>query len=278
MAIHNPVFVDESAYSQYIARPERAGWNSSTHLAKMDFGQGDEFAYIKLMFLADFPDLSNEAIGWQLAHACGIPAPSRAAIMVGSAGFWTDKLGRLPEGCPNEGDIAAWCVARCETLEQHSWLNMHNDQAALTLAKSPRGQQILAFYTWLHNADSNPRNLLRLGNGEWAVIDHEFLFNGLLGNWRKPPEQRDFSTPPYVLDRLKALTDKGRISKKANSDIRSAMVHYANDHQTVVSQALPHVARTLEQIELPIYAKSALPLIVDRAGNSWMPTMVNKLL
>lgn len=244
----------------------------------MDFGQGDEFAYIKLMFLSAVPDLSNEAIGWQLAHACGIPAPERAAVMVGSAGFWADKLGRLPEGCPNEGDIAAWCVARCETLEQHTWLNMHNDQAALALAKSPRGQQILAFYTWLHNADGNPRNLLRLSDGEWAVIDHEFLFNGVLGNWRKPPEQRDFSTPPYVLDRLKALTDKGRISKKANADIRSAMVHYANDHQDVISRALPHLARTLEQTELPMHAKSALPLIVDRAWNFWMPAMVNTLL
>lgn len=107
MAIRSPVFVDESAYSQYIARPDRAGWNSSTHLAKMDFGQGDEFAYVKLMFLDSFPGLSNEAIGWQLAHACGIPAPARAAVMVGSAAFWKDKLVQLPCGCPDDGDIAA---------------------------------------------------------------------------------------------------------------------------------------------------------------------------
>lgn len=278
MAIRNPVFVDESAYTQYIARPESAGWNSSTHLAKMNFGQGDEFAYIKLMFLADFPDLSNEAIGWQLAHACGIPAPERAAIMIGSAEFWKEKLGELPHGCPTEGDIAAWCVARCNTLEQHTWLNMHNDQAAMALAKSPRGQQILAFYTWLHNADGNPRNLLRLGNGEWAVIDHEFLFNGVLGNWRKPPIKRDFSSPPYLLERLKALTDKGKISKKASADIRSAMVHHAADHQGAIARALPYLADTLDQIELPIHAKSVLPLIVDRAWNFWMPRMVNKLL
>lgn len=278
MAILDPVFLNESAYGQFVSRPEHEGWNCSTHLARIDFGQGDEFAYIKLMYLEGVPGLANEAIGWQLAHAVGIPAPSRAAIMIGSADFWRQTLGKLPPDCPTDGDIAAWCVARCETVEQHTWLNLDNDAAATALAKSPRGQQILAFYTWLHNADGNPANLLRLGTDDWAVIDHEFLFNGVTGNWRKPPAARRFNDPPYMLGRLKALTDKGRISKKANADIRSAIVHYSQAHQGAIGAAIPYVADTLEKIELPQHAKSVLPLIVDRAWNFWMPTMVNKLL
>ena len=278
MILRSPVFLDESAYGQFISRPDHQGWNCSTHLAKMDFGDGDEFAYIKLMFLDSAPGLSNEAIGWLLATALGIPAPSKAAIMVGTADFWRHKLGQLPAGCPEDGDIAAWCVASCATVGQHTWVNLDHDQAALAVARSPRGQQILAFYTWLHNADGNPANLLRLGHNDWAVIDHEFLFNGTEGNWRKAPKDRRFDTAPYLLGRLKALTEKGRISKAANADIRSAMVDHGLAHQDAIGRAIPYVADTLEKIEQPLHAKSALPLIVDRAWNFWMPLMVNKLL
>lgn len=275
---HNPAVLDEASYIQFVSYPESSGWNASTHLAKVDFGHGDEFAYIKLMFLDAIPSLANEAIGWTLARAVGIPVPSRTAIMIGSADFWRDKLGRLPPDCPTDGDIAAWCSTSCDCIEQHTWISLDNDQAAIKLAKSPRGQQILAFYTWLHNADGNPRNLLRLGDGDWAVIDHEFLFNGVLGNWRKPPQARNFADPPYLLERIRKLTEEGKISKKANAEICSGMIHYGQLHQGAIAKTLPYLSDTLDKIELPAHARSALPLIVDRAWNFWMPKMVNQLL
>lgn len=277
MHVRNPVFLDESAYGRFTAWPENPGWNASTHLAKVNFGHGEEDAYVKLIYNDWYPGLANEAIGWQLAHACNIPAPARAAILVGTGDFWRNVLGTLPSDCPDEGDIAAWCVARCETLDQHTWVSLDEDTAAAALLKSPRGQQIAAFGTWLHHADQHWKNVLRLGDGEWAVIDHELIFNGILGNWRKPHDQRDYSTPPYLLATLYRLTENGRIGHKASSDIRSAMVHHAGRHIDAIARTLPYLADVLEQIEMAQTAKNVLPLIVDRAWNFWMPKAVNKL-
>lgn len=102
-----PVFLDESAYGRFVSWPDSRGWNKSTHLAQIEFGQGEEPAYVKLIYLDHWPALANEAIGWHLAHACGIPAPERAAILTASADQWRAWLGKLPEDCPQEGDIAA---------------------------------------------------------------------------------------------------------------------------------------------------------------------------
>jgi len=277
MAVPSPAFLDESAYGQFTAWPTSRGWNSSTHLARINFGHGDENAYVKLIFTDAFPALANEAIGWQLAHACNIPAASRAAIMIGSAEFWRETLGSLPSGCPTTGDIPAWCIASCATLDQHTWINMDNDAAVTMLLKCPRGQQIAAFGTWLHHPDQHPGNLLRIGSNDWAIIDHELLFNGVLGNWRKPPARRDFSTPPFLLKHLDSLVARSRISHKVDSDIRSAMIHYASQHITAIGKAMPYLADVLEKVEPPATAKSVLPLIVDRAWNFWMPSTVNKL-
>lgn len=247
-------------------------------MARVNFGNGDEKAYVKLIFTDAFPALANEAIGWQLAHACRIPAASRAAILVGSAEFWLSTLGSLPAGCPRTGDIPAWCVASCATLDQHTWINLDSDIAVTMLLKSPRGQQIAAFGTWLHHPDQHPGNLLRIGPNEWAVIDHELLFNGVLGDWRKPPQQRKFSPPPFLLQHLQKISTSGLISKKVDNDIRSAMIHHASQHIAAIGRAMPYIADVLEKVEPPATAKSVLPLIVDRAWNFWMPSAVNNLV
>lgn len=265
---HCPVFLDESAYGRFVAWPDKKGWNASTHLARLDFGLGDEPAYVKLMYLDHWPALANEAIGWQMAHACGIPAPERAAVLTANASHWRDWLGTLPAGCPNAGDIAAWCSSLCALDDHHSWIAMSEDSAAAALFKSTLGRKIAAFDTWLHNPDRHPNNLLRLGNGGWAVIDHEMIFNGLLGNWRKP--ERDFATAPYPLARLDALAKSGKLTHSEADRIRSDMIHHADAHIQSIARGLPYLSDTLETIEPPQSQKSVLPLIVDRAWPFWM--------
>lgn len=271
-----PVFLDESAYGRFVSWPDSRGWNKSTHLAQIEFGHGEEPAYVKLIYLDHWPALANEAIGWHLAHACGIPAPERAAILTTSADQWRAWLGKLPEDCPKEGDIAAWCGSLCATNEPHTWLSMSEDLAALALLKSSAGRKIAAFDTWLHNPDRHPNNLLRMGHNDWGVIDHELIFNGPLGNWRNA--QRDFSAPPYLLAKLDALAKSERISGPENLRIRSDMINHADEHIQAIARCIPYLSETLEAIEPPQSQKSVLPLIVDRAWPFWMRNILGKLI
>lgn len=41
--------VTETAYKRFIGRLESSGWNSSSHFAEIDFGEGRETAVVKLL-------------------------------------------------------------------------------------------------------------------------------------------------------------------------------------------------------------------------------------
>jgi hypothetical protein len=272
-----PVFLNESAYGRLVSLPENAGWNKSAHLAQIDFGQGEEPAYVKLITTPHWPALANEAIGWHLAHACGITAPARAAILTAPRTFWEDCVNvRLPEGSPDTEFVAAWCTSRCGDDDQQTWLSLDEDTAALALFKTSAGRRIAAFGIWLHHPDQHNLNLLRKGNGDWAVIDHEMLFNGLCGNWRNP--NPIFEPPPYLLEKLRKLTRHGRINARKESNYRSEMIEHADQHTNAAARAMPYLSDTLEAIEPPQTARSALPLIVDRSWHFWMRHILNKLV
>lgn len=271
-----PVFLDETAYGRLVSRPDHPGWNPTTHLAEIDFGHGDEAAYIKLILTPHWPALANEAIGWHLAHACEIEAPERAAIITGSTDFWNSVLGSLPPGTPAQADISAWCVSSCATAGHETWVTLDEDTAALALLKTSAGQQIAAFDTWLLHPDRHPKNLLRTGPGRWAVIDHELILNGTIGHWRAPPP--NLCGTAYLLARLQSLRSNGRISRAQMEQTCSGMVMYAERHIHAIATALPYLSDTLARIEPPESAKSVLPSLVDRAWNFWMPATVNKLL
>ena len=272
----SPVFLDESAYGRLVSRPDSTGWNKSIHLAKVDFGQGEEDAYVKLIFTPHWPALANEAIGWMLAHACEIACPWRAGVIVASADFWITSLGGLPPNCPQDGDIAAWCTSRCDTEDQHSWLTLDNDEAVLSMLKAESGRQLAAFDTWLLNIDRNQGNAIRLANSRWAAIDHEMLFDGLAGNWRTYRSRLNGKS--FWITRLEELRRNGRLSEHNDQQIRSAMIDFARAHLPAIATTLPYLAAVLEIIEQPASAKSVLPLIVDRAWNFWMPATVNKVI
>lgn len=274
--MHSIPDLDQNAYGRLIAYPDHSGWNSSTHLARIDFGAGPEKSVVKICAAPWFPDLANEAIGWLLSQACAISGPKKAGILTAPAMFWQEILkDRYPDHAPKDGLVRAWCASFQPNLNDHAWVNLSDSEAAYAMFKTDSGVRIAAFDTWLCNADRHPHNVLRLSDGSWAVIDHELIFNGSLGNWRLP--KPDLSSPGYMLSQLEKLENAGRIKGKTQSNIRSSMVDHANRHIRAAADALPYVAEALDRIEPPATAKNVLTLIVDRAWGFWMPRRLGML-
>lgn len=273
--------VTETAYKRYIGRVSAPGWNSSSHFAEVDFGEGKESAVVKLLtFDGIWPQAGNEAIGFVLAKVGELPAPEKAAILVADAGWMAEKMGAdYPADAPVKGDVLAWCVSLMPHLKNATWTEPERDQVLLAALKSEGGAQIAAFDIWLCNADRNAGNLLRLAGGKWAVIDHEMIFMTQLvrGDWRAGPIDH-LPAKSTLLDKARAFHASGTLSDKQLTDIESRMIVYADSHAAIAAEAAPRLAPLLQQIYEDSEPENVLRFITNRAPAEWMRDQLNRLL
>ena len=273
--------VTETAYKRFIGRLKSSGWNSSSHFAEIDFGEGRETSVVKLLYLDHlWPQAGNEAIGFVLAKVGELPAPEKAAILVADAAWLAGMMGSdYPDDAPHEGDVLAWCASLMPHLKNATWTEPEKDQVLLAALKSDCGPRIAAFDIWLCNADRNAGNLLRLPGGTWAVIDHEMIFmtKEVRGDWRAGPID-DLPGRSTLLDKARAFHAEGTLNDKQLSDIESRMIVFADAHAAIAAEAAPRLGPLLQHIYQESDPGNVLRFIQNRAPGTWMRDQLNRLL
>lgn len=271
--------ITENSYKRFIGCVESRGWNASTHLAEVDFGEGNEEAVVKVLTEdATWPQTGNEAIGYVLAKVGEIPAPAKAAILVADAEALRARMGTAyPAHAPEEGDVLAWCASLLPHLKTATWADAEQDAVLLSVLCSEAGAQIAAFDTWLCNADRNAGNLLRLPGGKWAVIDHELICNGVLGDWRKGTIDHLPATST-LHSKAQQFHSAGRLTAKQLADLEARMLLAAEQHGAVATEAKPRLGYLLEQIYPDSTPENVLTFVTNRAAPPWMRDMLSRLL
>lgn len=282
MKLPTVTVVTESAYKRYHGRPDSHGWNTSTHFATIDFGDGNpQTAFIKLMVLEDrWPQLGNETIGYSLASAASIPCPERATILLGSAEFFKGVMGSdYPEDAPASGPIGAWCTSLQPHLNDAAWISGDEDLAILGMLRTKAGAQITAFDLWLANADRNRGNLLRLSGGRWAVIDHEMIFmtRTATGDWRKG-SILNIPVDAHLWRCACTYRTSRRINGKDFDRLTSSMIEQGDGHRPALLDAQQQLTQLLSSIYSVASAKNVLDFLQSRSEFRWMRTAVSKLI
>lgn len=276
---HTLVELQQDAYLYFISTVDHPGWNKSAHFAQIDYGTGQgEESCLKIINPGQvWPALGNEIIGYLLAKACGIETPHKAAILHLDAGFLQAEMpDEYPPDAPREGELVAWCTTRLPNLATATWLKLHNDDLALHLTRSESGLKITALDTWLCNTDRNSRNVLRLPGGEFAAIDHELIFDGVHGDWRKGS-----IAPPAacsILDSITKLNKRARYPNDKYRQFLSAISEFANTHQRANAESRDKIDAIIAKIESSTAAKNVLSCLEIRADKDWMAKAIGLLL
>lgn len=110
--------------------------------------------------------LVHEAIAWTLARAQSLPCPRFAGLMV----LTPDEIARAHPERPRGGETAAWVTNTEVGTDMRDY-----SQAALQdqIRLWPDLAKACAFDIWLGNTDRYPRNLLRRGENDFVLIDHD---------------------------------------------------------------------------------------------------------
>ncbi|MDX8384792.1 MAG: hypothetical protein R8M45_11975 [Ghiorsea sp.] len=213
------------------------GLNSTTHLANIDFPSGTNKAVVK-MFPASSMKLTHEAIAYTFAEALHIPQPKRAGFI-----FLSRSDMPNPPTWMDENAIA-WC---CQYIDKDCikpWFNkMRGELAddkktkkALFKISTDLNQWLYAarasaFDDWLSNVDRNMGNLIRLGKGKYAVIDHDQILHTL---------DHTKKTKNKLLEMLAI--------KKDYSTLLNAMLVEQENHQLILDKAWENVLYFIHDI------------------------------
>ncbi len=273
--------VTETAYKRYIRRVEAPGWNTSSHFAEVDFGEGREAAVVKLLTCeAVWPQAGNEAIGHALARLGELPCPPRAAVLVADASHLIERMGDdYPADAPRTGDVLAWCASVVPHLKDATWTTANEDAVMRAVLGTETGARIAAFDLWLCNADRNPRNLLRMPGGSWAVIDHEMLFMTFdtRGDWRAGPIDH-LPGQSTLYTKAREFHGAGALTERQLNKLESRMLSSAENHSGIAAEAAPRLAPLLDGIYAASVHENVLRFIQNRAPADWMREQLNRLL
>jgi hypothetical protein len=150
-----------------------------THIAQLHHPtHGPLNTFVKYYFEDRGPQkgLINEVCGHILAHQAGLPVPPRPLIVLlpaeriaGMHPAYAARIGREQK--------AVWATER---VSNATMLPHGEDEAAELLREWDSLPDLIAFDSWLVNADRSARNLLRRRNGQFVLIDHGHLAGGAL--------------------------------------------------------------------------------------------------
>lgn len=169
------------------------GQDACTHKALVCFADtsGPVDSYVKIYCARTAPKgFVNELIGYSLAKWGGLLTPPRAAVLL----LDVDQTKFLPPAIDpmrtNNGKILAWCVQSLAGTTPKQSYNLNADKTASTkyirqdLNKWKDLPNVVALDAWLLNEDRNLGNVVRVGEGQYAVIDHGRVCTG--NSWESP--------------------------------------------------------------------------------------------
>lgn len=182
--------LDEASYLQYLEPPSEQGVCDCTHIAKLRVEGKEVRAYVKA-FSDLIPStgranrsLPNEVIGYLFAEYFGLPVPQTAGLVALEA----KHLPERPPWLHHDAVVPAWWTGEIggKSLRAHI---IHGRLPHSALAPSlsilrtemlacATVPSIIAFDEWIANEDRHPGNLMRLGIGNYCLIDHGHVLTG----------------------------------------------------------------------------------------------------
>lgn len=137
--------------------------------------------------------LVNELIGYVLAKHDGLSVPYRAAVLL----LEDHQLSAMPAGLnplrTMDSHIVAWAVQSLGGKSPYQVYNYSRGSCAALAAVRKDFQKwkdlpaAASLDAWLLNEDRNLQNLVRLGTGNYALIDHGRVCTG--NGWSVPLER-----------------------------------------------------------------------------------------
>lgn len=200
-----------------------------THIAQIHHPTyGRRTCYVKC-YLEDrgaSKGLVNEVCGYILAEQAGLSVPENPLIMTMETSLLAQLHPQHTRKLVQGGQTAVWVTE--QVVGQVLPSNM--EQAADLLRHWRQLPDVIAFDTWVQNADRNVSNLLRSRNGGIVLIDHGHLAGSV--RWTADLLQPDADPRHLFL----ALWDRG-IPDSINQGIMRA----AEQHSGCFRQAEPEL-------------------------------------
>jgi hypothetical protein len=169
------------------------GQDAVTHKALVRFLDVDVAvdSYVKVYCTKAAPKgLVNELIGYSLAKWGGLLTAPRAAVLLLDAEQTTFLPPHVSPPLTEDGKVIAWCVQSLagKTPKQSYILSTDKAAALKSIQQDFKKWKDLAAVAsmdaWLLNEDRNLGNVVRLGEGQYAVIDHGWACTG--NSWSVP--------------------------------------------------------------------------------------------
>lgn len=242
------------------------GQDAYTHKALIAFHDGPAVqAYVKIYCAVAAPrGVVNEIVGYKLAAHRGIAVPHRSAVMR----LLPRQCSFLPrEATPitdHDGLVVAWCVEDLggETPKQIYNLRKAAGTAIVEdIAKWSKVPDVIALDAWLLNEDRNLGNLVRLGKGRYAVIDHGRVCTG---NAWSPPLDRKRKDHRNVLAEI-VWSDP--VVENAPIPSCRSLIDSLGSHTAVLAAAEFELAEWLDELEGADASKDVMGFLADRAAD-----------
>lgn len=250
-AVHKSTF--SQAYRRYIGPlgeelAAKVGMNPTTHVANVCLNPNApdiaERAVVKHFFLSD-KGWVNEYVCWLLAHALGVKAAPRAALLIGARSDLIQEHGLELNTAMKYATVpmVLWCASAIEpTLPLQQVFRTGWEQAIL---KTENGKRLAALDGWTGNCDRIESNALFWSSyGQVVAIDHEKMaFNQ---DWSLlSVKHRDEADPvlngglPQIKTRLLEALNKARNStektvRRAANTANNEMYEHSRQKHPVV--------------------------------------------
>jgi hypothetical protein len=144
-----------------------------THLAQVHHPtHGARDFFVKYYFEDRAPKgLINEVCGYVLAESAGLSVPENPLLITLPMDRLVEIHGSRARRLSVGPEVAVWATQRVPGLQ----LPPGMEQAADVLRPWKSLPELIAFDTWVQNADRNEGNLIRRGRNDIVLIDHGHL-------------------------------------------------------------------------------------------------------
>lgn len=169
------------------------GEDACTHKALVRFHGSDRAldSYVKVYCTKTAPKgFVNELIGYTLAKWGGLNVAHRAAVLLLDPAQASYLPPHMQPMLTTSGQVVSWCVQSIGGRTPLQLYRFNTDRAAALKAvrhdfkKWKDLPDVAALDAWLLNEDRNLGNLVRLGAGRYALIDHGRVCTG--NSWNSP--------------------------------------------------------------------------------------------
>jgi hypothetical protein len=194
--------------------------------------------------------LVNEIAGYVLAKGDGLPVPERAAVL-----FLTpEQAAFLPSEVEpyktQSGHIIAWCVQSVGGQTPLQTFNLCGDASGYStlledFSKWANLPNVVSLDAWLLNEDRNMGNLVRLGTGKYALIDHGRICTG--NSWYAPLDRAKMKH----LNKVAMVAWGDHDIDNAPSRYRPSILAACDKHEQTLADTLIDLEYWLSQFLIP---------------------------